>query len=43
MLKNFMTRRGGAARPSLLWPGRAACAKPALMEVEFSALLETVS
>jgi hypothetical protein len=40
MLKEFMTR---PPRPSLLWPGRPACAKPAPTEVAFSALQETVS
>ena len=43
MLKDFMTREGGAPRPSLQWPGRTVCAKPAPSEVEFSALRETVS
>jgi hypothetical protein len=43
MLKDFMTRLNGAPRPSLQWPGRAACAKPAPSEVECSALLEAQS
>ena len=43
MLKDFMTRRAGAPRPSLQWPAQAACAKPAPTEVEFSARQETVS
>ena len=43
MLKDFMTRQDGTPRPSLQWPGRATCAKPAPIEVERSALLEAQS
>ena len=40
MLKEFMPH---PPRPSLLWPGRPACAKPAPTEVEPRARQETVS
>ncbi len=43
MLKDFMTRQGGAPRPSFQWPAGATCAKPAPIEVERRALQETVS
>jgi hypothetical protein len=43
MLKDFITRRAGPPRPSLQWPGRPTCAKPAPVDVEHSALQETVS
>ena len=43
MLKDLMTRSHGVPHPSLLWPGSAACAKPARIEIERSALLEAVS
>jgi hypothetical protein len=43
MLKDFMTRLSGATHPRLQWPGRAACARPAPIEVERSALLEAQS